>query len=108
MRDAVREVHAAHAGERAGQHDGGVSDAVDGDAYRVSGLRMLTDRAQAKADRGSGTGEVRDDDERERNPDEDVPVAERLVDERVLGNAQRQLSESDGTSETSPGVPWSV
>ena len=77
VRDAVREVDAAEAGQRPRQDDGHVPDPVDGEPDRVGGLGMLADRTEAQAGRRPEEKEMRDHDERERDPDQDVQLSDR-------------------------------
>ena len=66
-----------------------VADAVHGDADRVSGLWVLADRAQAKADGRTEEHEVARDDQHESATQIRMfHVSERLVDERVFGDPE--------------------
>src|SRR5918911_669022 len=67
-----RQVRPAERGEDAGEGDGGVACGVDRDPDRVGRARVLPDRAQPQAERRPEHDDVRDEEERDREPDHQV------------------------------------
>src|SRR5829696_6699286 len=76
-----RQERAAERREHPRDDNGHVARAVDGDADRVGGLRVLADGADAEAGRRLEHRDVRERDGRDREPDHQVQRAERVSEE---------------------------
>jgi len=90
--EADRQEHASQGGQRSRGRHGRVPDAVDGDSDRVGSPRMLADRADAEADRGLEHDDVRDDQDGEADPDQEVEPAQRVV-EKMAETVRRNVGE---------------
>src|SRR5919204_4602388 len=82
--EADRQERATQRCQHARGHDARVAHGIDVDADRVGGTRMLTARADAQSDRRLEHDNVREWDERDRDPDQQVEAAEGGPDERLV------------------------